>query len=83
MMDWDQGQAFLSSVSRCILRARHTTYLLGGGVVSTRWRLSPLASIAEYVTRVPGGTERVIQVLAPITEPRPITVSPPRIVAPA
>src|SRR5690606_15830478 len=31
----------------------------------------------------PGGTERVSQTLPPMTESAPITVSPPRIVAPA
>lgn len=30
-----------------------------------------------------GGTERTSQTLPPMTEPRPMTVSPPRIVAPA
>jgi hypothetical protein len=34
-------------------------------------------------TVVPGGTLRVSHTLPPIVEPRPITVSPPRIVAPA
>ena len=46
-------------------------------------RLFPPSSPFEYVTRVPGGTELVTQVLEPITESWPITVLPPRIVAPA
>ena len=35
------------------------------------------------VTWLPGGTDSTSQTLPPTTEPRPITVSPPRIVAPA
>jgi len=35
------------------------------------------------VTRVRGGTEAVSQTLPPMTQPFPMTVSPPRIVAPA
>ena len=35
------------------------------------------------VTRVPGGTDAVSHTLPPMTEPFPMTVSPPRIVAPA
>ncbi|GEM_PF-5736218 len=34
-------------------------------------------------TRVSGGTDSVSQTLPPMTEPRPITVFPPRMVAPA
>ena len=34
-------------------------------------------------TVLPGGTERVTNTLPLIVEPRPMTVSPPRIVAPA
>jgi len=38
---------------------------------------------ASIITVIPGGTERVNQTFPPITEPAPITVSPPKIVAPA
>ena len=37
---------------------------------------------SEMITLVRGGTERVSQTLPPMTEPSPIVVSPPRIVAP-
>ena len=41
------------------------------------------AMVAAGVPVVPGGTDSTSQALPPITEPAPITVSPPRIVAPA
>jgi hypothetical protein len=41
------------------------------------------STATRYVTRVPGGTLRVSQTLPPTTLPRPMTVSPPRMVAPA
>src|SRR5215510_5618899 len=52
----------------------------GGGCVLTRWVAR--AWYAEYETFVFGGTDSVIHVFAPITELAPITVFPPRIVAP-
>jgi len=52
----------------------------GGGVSFSRTRYSSRLRPKSFE---PGGTELVSHTLPPITEPAPITVSPPRIVAPA
>ncbi len=47
-----------------------------------RWCAAKASSPPRPIpTRVPGGTEKVIQALPPTTAPRPITVLPPRMVA--
>jgi hypothetical protein len=43
---------------------------------------SMTSSGSGMITLVSGGTERVNQTLPPMTDPSPIVVSPPRIVAP-
>ncbi len=47
----------------------------------TPYELLPVIP-GSYVIRDPGGTEWTSQTLPPMTEPAPMTVSPPRIVAP-
>jgi hypothetical protein len=47
-----------------------------------RARSAPHAVPGSYVIFDRGGTEWTSQTLPPITEPSPITVSPPRMVAP-